>query len=77
MHGKACAFVDGENMRYSLMDVFRNEPLFEPSQYLPSDAAWSDLFDWIVRTATVDECQSPTATGFEKRSNAIRYFKKG
>jgi len=57
MEGRACVFVDGENLRHSLINVFREESLFESSHYLPLAARWSDFFDWIVSTATTDSCR--------------------
>jgi len=57
MNGKACVFVDGENLRHSLMDVFRGDSLFNATHYLPRDARWSDFFDWIVRAAATDSCR--------------------
>lgn len=52
MQSRACVFVDGENLRHSLIDVFAEEGLFEPDDYLPADANWSDFFDWVVEAAT-------------------------
>ena len=43
---KACVFVDGENLRYSINDLFN--PGFRTSDYLPNRARWADLFDHIV-----------------------------
>jgi uncharacterized LabA/DUF88 family protein len=57
MEGKACVFVDGENLRHSLIDLFQKEPLFRPAEYVPVSARWSDFFDWIVSTATTDTCR--------------------
>lgn len=42
---KACVFVDGENFRYSIVDLF---PQFHKDDYLPKSANWAELFDWIV-----------------------------
>lgn len=52
MQAKACVFVDGENLRHSLMRVFSQESREWLGHYVPSSAAWSDFFDWIVREAT-------------------------
>lgn len=46
---KACVFVDGENFRHSIVELF---PQFRQEEYLPKLASWSDLFDWIVRKVT-------------------------
>ena len=47
---RVCVFVDGENFRHSLVDLF---PSFNRDDYLPKNADWDNLFDWIVRS--VDE----------------------
>jgi uncharacterized LabA/DUF88 family protein len=52
MHERACVFVDGENLRHSLIDVFAADRAFKPSDYLPVAAKWADFFDWIVSAAT-------------------------
>ncbi|MCC6124733.1 MAG: NYN domain-containing protein [Pirellulales bacterium] len=44
---KCCVFVDGENLRFSIVDLFRGE--FEKSDYLPKKADWTALFDWLVQ----------------------------
>ena len=46
---RACIFVDGENFRHSIMELF---PRFRRADYLPKDADWTGLFDWIVREVT-------------------------
>ena len=46
---RACIFVDGENFRHSLVELF---PGFRRADYLPKDADWTGLFDWIVREVT-------------------------
>ena len=48
---RACIFVDGENFRYSIGNLFDN---FERADYLPKLANWTSLFDWIVREVTGD-----------------------
>lgn len=45
--GSACIFVDGENLRHSLVELFRQE--FDPADYLPKNADWTGLFDALVR----------------------------
>jgi uncharacterized LabA/DUF88 family protein len=42
----ACIFVDGENLRHSLCDLFCTD--FDPTDYLPKKASWSDFFDDLV-----------------------------
>ena len=49
MADRVCIFVDGENFRYSIGNLFPN---FERSEYLPKSADWTALFDWIVEQAT-------------------------
>lgn len=41
----ACVFVDGENFRHSIVDLFQS---FRREDYLPKSAEWTQLFDWIV-----------------------------
>ena len=43
----ACIFVDGENLRHSLVDLFYNE--FNPGDYLPKNADWSGFFNYLVK----------------------------
>jgi len=46
---KVCVFVDGENFRFSLTDLFRNETYnFSKQDYLPK-ARWFDFFSCIVQ----------------------------
>jgi hypothetical protein len=45
---KACVFVDGENFRHTIVDLFQQ---FQQEQYLPKYANWSELFDWLVKEA--------------------------
>ncbi len=42
----ACIFIDGENLRHSIVDLFDGE--FQPSDYLPRDAQWSEFFKYLV-----------------------------
>jgi len=51
MELRACVFVDGENLRHSLVDALSGGG-FRASEYLPPDANWAGLFDWIVSAAT-------------------------
>jgi uncharacterized LabA/DUF88 family protein len=75
MKGRACVFVDGENLRHSLIEVFREESLFQPSDYLPGAARWSDFFDWLVSTAASDNCRRLRTYWFA--IEAIDYFPHG
>lgn len=45
---RVCVFVDGENFRHSIVDLF---PKFRQADYLPKSAEWSQLFDWIAGQA--------------------------
>lgn len=47
----ACVFVDGENLRHSIVDLFPAS--FRKEDYLPKDADWQGFFDWVV--TRVDE----------------------
>src|SRR5258708_39255370 len=42
----ACIFVDGENLRHSIIDLFESD--FNPSDYLPKSAEWQDFFNALV-----------------------------
>ncbi len=44
---KVCIFVDGENLRHSIIDLF---PAFDKRTYLPK-TDWDKFFDWIVAKA--------------------------
>ena len=48
MPGKACVFVDGENLRYAIIALFPNE--FDKHEYLPRNARWDSWFDAIVES---------------------------
>lgn len=52
---RACIFVDGENLRHSIVDLFRGE--FDRQDYLPRNADWSGFFDWLVEQTPWDNCQ--------------------
>jgi uncharacterized LabA/DUF88 family protein len=47
---RCCVFVDGENFRFSIRDLFQGE--FNQADYLPKQAEWGKLFDQIVSKAT-------------------------
>jgi uncharacterized LabA/DUF88 family protein len=42
----ACIFVDGENLRHSIIDLFESD--FNPSDYLPKNAEWQEFFNALV-----------------------------
>jgi uncharacterized LabA/DUF88 family protein len=46
---KVCVFVDGENFRHSIVDLF--EGRFSETDYLPKNADWREFFDWLVVNA--------------------------
>ena len=48
MEKRVCVFVDGENLRHSIVDAFENQGLFERHQYLPVTANWAEFYDWVV-----------------------------
>jgi uncharacterized LabA/DUF88 family protein len=50
MPGKVCVFVDGENFRHAIVELFSD--VFNRDDYLPKNADWAALFDWIVSEAT-------------------------
>jgi len=45
---KVCVFVDGENFRHSIVELF---PQFRQEDYLPKSADWTVLYNWLVNTA--------------------------
>ena len=49
---RVCVFVDGENFRHSIVQLFK--PEFNESDYLPKQADWSSLFDLIVGLSADD-----------------------
>ena len=50
---RACVFVDGENLRHTICELF--EPAFNRADYLPKLADWGALYDAIVHQATSGE----------------------
>jgi len=42
---RACVFVDGENFRHTICDLFTS---FDRTQYLPRRADWAKFYDWLV-----------------------------
>ncbi len=47
---RACIFIDGENLRHSLCDLFDGE--FNPSEYLPKQADWETFFDYLTKQSS-------------------------
>ncbi|MBI4085524.1 MAG: hypothetical protein HY432_03420, partial [Candidatus Liptonbacteria bacterium] len=47
---KVCIFVDGENLRHSIEDLFPY-PSFDKRDYLPKRADWTKFFDSIASEA--------------------------
>jgi len=50
MEKKVCVFVDGENFRFTIIDLFKG--IFNREDHLPKKANWAQLFDWIVNKAS-------------------------
>lgn len=48
MAKRVCIFVDGENFRHSIVDLFEQ---FNQYDYLPKKADWNKLFDYFVSCA--------------------------
>ena len=51
---RVCVFVDGENFRYAIVDLFHPH-LFNRADYLPGAANWAEFFDDLVARATDNE----------------------
>lgn len=51
MTDRVCVFVDGENFRHSIVNLFEG---FSQSDYLPANADWAGLFDWLVQEVSGD-----------------------
>ncbi len=49
---RVCVFVDGENFRKSIVELFSTD--FDKNDYLPKVAKWGEFFDWLVALATND-----------------------
>lgn len=45
---KACVFIDGENLRHNIVDLFEK---FDQRDYIPK-GSWADFFDWLVAEAS-------------------------
>src|SRR5580700_2623920 len=53
MHfSRACIFIDGENLRHSIVELFG--AAFNPSDYLPKQADWETFFNDLVQQADAD-----------------------
>ena len=50
---KVCVFVDGENFRHAICDLFSKDG-FSKNDYLPKNAKWADFFNWIVDQSAGD-----------------------
>lgn len=48
MEKRVCVFVDGENLRHSIVNAFEHQGLFERQDYLPKMGKWAEFYDWIV-----------------------------
>ncbi len=51
--GKSGIFIDGENFRYSLVELFRGE--FAKEEYLPKKADWEGFFEYLTRRCDCSE----------------------
>jgi hypothetical protein len=51
MSKRVCVFVDGENFRHTICNLFTD---FDRSGYLPRSADWAKLFDSLVREVSAD-----------------------
>jgi uncharacterized LabA/DUF88 family protein len=49
MGSTACLFVDGENFRHTISELFHSR--FDKRDYLPKKADWTAFFDWLVEAA--------------------------
>jgi len=49
MSKRVCIFVDGENFRKSIVKLFNN---FHQKDYLPRQAQWANLFDFLMNNTT-------------------------
>jgi len=51
---RVCVFVDGENFRHTIVDLFTS---FNQADYLPKNGGWEKFFDWLV-----DKVVTPTGS---------------
>lgn len=49
MSDRVCIFVDGENFRHSIVNLFES---FRKEDYLPSKADWQGFFEWLATEAS-------------------------
>lgn len=49
----ACIFIDGENFRRSIGDLFTPQE-FSATEYLPKQADWQGFFDYLVKDANAE-----------------------
>ncbi len=54
VHKKVCIFVDGENFRHAIVSLLQN---FNQQDYLPREANWRGLFDWLAQEASDSNCE--------------------
>jgi uncharacterized LabA/DUF88 family protein len=54
MNKRVCIFVDGENLRHSICDLFTQ---FNEFNYLPKSAEWDKFFDWIAQQVSDDKIE--------------------
>jgi len=54
MNKRVCIFVDGENLRHSICDLF---PQFSGFNYLPKSAEWAKFFDWIAKEVADEKAE--------------------
>jgi uncharacterized LabA/DUF88 family protein len=52
---RCCIFIDGENFRHSICDLFESE--FKETDYLPEYAEWGLFFDWLAEKASKTPCE--------------------
>lgn len=54
---RSCIFIDSENLRYSIIDLFPY-PLFNKDDYFPKIAKWEGLFNKIAKDANTDRLRT-------------------
>ncbi len=52
---RVCIFVDGENLRHNIVDLFQ-PPTFYQNSYLPK-TDWAKFFDWITREVAGEQAE--------------------
>lgn len=52
MPEKSCIFVDGENLRYSILELFSD--IFRKDEYLPKRANWAQFYDSLAQKVRSD-----------------------